>query len=144
MVEVSCIFTREIEPETYKQVSEDKIRDRFREIVENYIEACPRATLVSIDDVYLDSDGESVTPQPFLEAVVNCESNPENCLVENDVSMIGDASYFDEELFPVQLLGSSYWVDESISPSEDVKSENEEDDPQSVADKIVDWIFSAI
>lgn len=139
-----CVFTRQVEPETYKHVSEQEIRTRFREIVETYLDACPKASLVSIEDVYLEATDDTITPQPFLEAIVFCEDSPEANLVENDVSMIGDASYFEKDMFPVRLLGSSYWVDESLAPSVEVQEREEAEQTESPDNRLVEFVYSFI
>lgn len=110
----TCVFTKKIQPEAYAQVTDAEVVDALTEIVSVFVGNRENAQLVSIDDTEMRTQDE-ITPQPFVTATVEVDTTVQDALIVSSMSIIGDLAFYDEGVFPVQLLGPRYWViDEQI------------------------------
>lgn len=144
-MELECIFTRELAKESYMQADEDEVLEALKQSVTHFLDVCSTASLVGFKDSGFRQTGE-VTPQPFVRAVVSCETGPQEDLLKRQVSIVGDAELFSDDVFPVKLLGPTYWVTDEVERSldsieRDRDSESEETS-QSRVDGIVDKVFT--
>jgi len=142
-MEIDCVFTRDLEKPSYIKSTESEILNSLENSVSHFI------SLTDCDVVYIKERGfkrtGGLTPQPYIKIVLECDSDPQSELIKRQVSIIGDADYFDEELFPVKLLGPKYWVSDSVERSIDSIQEEREKEAQSQSkiDGIVERIFNS-
>lgn len=141
-MEIDCVFTRELAKESYMQASETEIVDQLKASIEHFIEVSPSATLVEFTESGFKSK-DSITPQPYVKTVVSCKTSPEVDLIKKQVTVIGEAEYFDEEIFPVRLLGPKYWVSDDVERSIEHIEQERENEQLSYIDSITEKLLEA-
>lgn len=139
-MEVDCVFTRDLAKESYMQASEPQILEALQASVEHFVDAVDSVTLVSFTDSGFKAE-DGITPQPYVKAVVACEQSPEIDLIKKQVTVVGDAEYFDEDMFPVRLLGPQYWVSDDVERSLEHIEQEQQAKGSSRIDSITEKLF---